>query len=274
MNYTVYDFYTRDEIERSLLIALLNDNYFDGFEETSETLQAYVPDEQANDQTIMEILTLNDWSHIRFEKRKLEHKNWNEEWEKNFSPVLLAERVGIRAPFHEPLVAEFELVIEPKMSFGTGHHPTTEGMVKLMLSEKFEGKSVLDFGSGTGVLAILAEKLGATEILAVDNEEWAYENAKENAERNNCKNIICQLANDSFTIKAKYDVVLANINRHVILAQIQDWAKLLKQGGLMMVSGILDNDEKVIVEAAQHCGLNVKNILRLNGWLAISFSHI
>lgn len=274
MNYTVYDFYTRDDIERSLLIALLSDNYFDGFEESAETLQAYVPDEHANDETIAEILTLNNWSHIRFEKRKLEHKNWNEEWEKNFAPVLLAERVAIRAPFHNSVTAEFELIIEPKMSFGTGHHPTTEGMVTLMLAEKFEDKTVLDFGSGTGVLAILAEKLGAKEVLAIDNEEWAYENAKENADRNSCTKITCQLADDSLAIQTKYDIILANINRHVILAQIQDWSKLLKPDGLMMVSGILDNDEKVIVEAANQVGLSVKNILRLNGWLAISFSHI
>jgi len=274
MNYTVYDFYTRDEIVRSLLIALLSDNHFDGFEETSETLQAYVPDEQANDEIVKEILTLNDWSHIQFEKRKLEQKNWNEEWEKNFSPVLLANRVAIRAPFHEPMASEFELVIEPKMSFGTGHHPTTEGMVTLMLGENFDGKKVLDFGSGTGVLAILAEKLGAVEVLAIDNEEWAYENAQENAVRNACQKITCQLANDSLAITKQYDIVLANINRHVILAQINEWTKLLKPGGLMMVSGILDNDEKIIVEAAQHLGLSVKNILRLHGWLAISFSHI
>lgn len=271
MTYSVYEFFTRDEIERDWLISILSDFHFEGFEETSESLKAFVPSGKANDISLREILFHNELNHVQFSSHLLEDKNWNEEWEKNFEPVVIAGKVAIRAPFHKPFNTEFEIVIEPKMSFGTGHHATTASMVEGMLTENFENKSVLDFGSGTGVLAILAEKLKAKHIVAIDNEEWAYNNCIENVERNSCVCIKTIKGDDTFVFSEKFDVILANINRNVILKNISYWKNLLNPKSILMVSGILQSDEKYIVSEAQKCGLQIKHIIRNNGWMAITF---
>lgn len=271
MNYTIYEFYTKDEIERDWLISILTDYDFDGYEEASESLKAYVPVGKVDDTKIQSILNENEFSHITFSSKPLENKNWNEEWEKNFEPVLIADRVAIRAPFHEAFKVEYEIIIEPKMSFGTGHHATTASMITLMLQENIAGKAVLDFGSGTGVLAILAEKLKATNIVAIDNEEWAYNNCIENIERNNCVLISTIHGDDTFVFDRKFDIILANINRNVILKNMGYWKTLLNDAGVLMVSGILQNDENDIINCGTACGLMVKDKLRNNGWVAISF---
>jgi ribosomal protein L11 methyltransferase len=146
-------------------------------------------------------------------------------------------------------------------------------MIELMLKENFSNKTVLDFGSGTGVLAILAKKLNAKKVIAIDNEEWAYHNCIENVQRNNCADVICIHGDDNFEFTEKFDAVLANINRNVILKNISQWEKLLAAGGILMVSGILLNDEADVIAAAEKNNLAVKDILRNNGWLAISFQN-
>ncbi len=271
MQHTVYDFFTRDENERDWLIAILSDFQFEGFEETSDSLKAYIYTEKMNQDMMADILLQNDFSHIAFTSSDIQEKNWNEEWEKNFEPVLIVERVAIRAPFHAPITAEYEIVIEPKMSFGTGHHATTASVVQLMLNEDFKGHKVLDFGSGTGVLAILAEQLKAAKIVAIDNEVWAFHNCVENIERNGCVHIQTIQGDDSYVFNEKFDIILANINRNVILKNISYWKNLMNPNGLLIVSGILQNDETDIVLQAEKNDLVVKDILRTNGWLAISF---
>jgi ribosomal protein L11 methyltransferase len=273
MSYTVYEFNTTDEIERSWLISILTDYHFEGFEETEDILKAFAPTEKIKHLDIPQILSNEELNHIPFLAHGIEQKNWNEEWEKNFQPVTIAGRVGIRAPFHEPLNTEYELVIEPKMSFGTGHHATTASVIEMMLGEDLNDKSILDFGSGTGVLAILAEKLKAAKIMAIDHEEWAYRNCVENIERNHCVNIQPVQGDDSTIFTEKFNVLLANINRHVILANLSKWNNLLATNGLLIVSGILATDEQDVMTEAHKSGLNVKNIIRNNGWLAISFHH-
>ena len=271
MQYTLYEFYTSDEIERSWLISILSDYQFEGFEETSDSLKAYIHSGKISDMQITEILYANELQHLKYAPSHLAEVNWNEEWEKNFQPIVIAERVAIRAPFHDTFQTEFEIIIEPKMSFGTGHHPTTAGMVELMLQENFENKHVLDFGSGTGVLAILAEKLNATKIMAIDHEEWAYNNCIENIERNNSVFIEAVRGDDTITFSEQFDIILANINRNVILKNIPKWKSLLSKKGILMISGILLSDEKDILTEAQRNGLKTKNILRNNGWVAMSF---
>jgi ribosomal protein L11 methyltransferase len=271
MKYTVYDFRTKDENERNWLVALLSEYHFDGFEETSDSLKAYVPAAKSNIKQVTEILSDHELSHISFTEKELEDKNWNEEWEKNFEPVTIGERVAIRAPFHQPLQTEYEIVIEPKMSFGTGHHPTTASVIRLMLDMVFEGKNVLDFGSGTGVLAILAEKLNAENIVAIDNEEWAYNNCIENIALNNCSRITCLHADDSFVFQQKFEIILANINRHVIVNNMAKWKTLLTSNGILVVSGILQSDENIILSEANRLGLVTDKTVQNNGWLAISF---
>lgn len=261
-------------MEQAWLISLLSDYSFDGFEETTQSLKAYVISSKVSTQIIEKLLLDNEFSHIRFNVEPIEQKNWNEEWEKNFDPVTIAERIYIRAPFHKPRNSQLEIVIEPKMSFGTGHHATTALVCEMMLDMNFKNKTVLDFGSGTGVLSILAEKLGASDITAIDNEEWAFENCKENAERNKCTKIHAILGNDSHKFDAKFDVILANINRHVILSNIKQWVPLLNISGELIVSGILQNDEQPVRQEAALHGLGVKKILNRDGWIAISFQHI
>ncbi len=273
MNYTVYEFFTKDEIERDWLVSILTDFDFDGYEETNDSLKGFVPVGKVDDAKVKGILNDNEFSHIGFTSYQLENKNWNEEWEKNFEPVVIADKVAIRAPFHQPISAEFEIIIEPKMSFGTGHHATTASMISLMLTEDIAGKTVLDFGSGTGVLAILAEKLKALSVTAIDNEEWAYNNCIENIERNHCVTIEAIRGDDTFVFNKKFDLVLANINRNVILKNLAYWKRLLQADGVLIVSGILLNDENDIINCAAGCRLKVKDKLKNNGWLAISFQH-
>ncbi len=271
MTYTLYEFFTRDEIERDWLISILSDYHFEGFEETSDSLKAYIPSEKVTGISVKEILYDNELHHLQFSSHPVEEKNWNEEWEKNFEPVVIADKVAIRAPFHTPFKTEFEIVIEPKMSFGTGHHATTASMVQGMLKENFAGKTVLDFGSGTGVLAILAEKLKAKHIVAIDNEEWAYNNCVENVERNNCVCIKTIKGDDTFVFNEKFDLILANINRNVILKNMAHWKNLLNPKSILMVSGILQSDEKDVISEAQKNSLSVKDVIRNNGWVAITF---
>lgn len=271
MNYDQYDFFTKDEWERSRLISLLNDYRFEGYEETEEVLRAYISSPDGAKISLQEILRMDELGHIRFQKSELAGRNWNEEWEKNFEPVVIAGRVGIRAPFHAPIQTEMELVIEPKMSFGTGHHPTTSAVIELMLEQNFENRSVLDFGSGTGVLAILAEKLSASKVLAIDHEEWAYHNCMENVERNGCRKIQVMRGSDILVSDEKYDFILANINRNVILEMINRWSEFLSNNGRMIVSGILHRDEQDVAHAASKAGLKVEKILQRNDWSAISF---
>lgn len=274
MTYTLFEFHTRNEIDRAWLISILTDYAFEGFEETTASLKGYVDSEKMSVTKMNEILFQNELSHIRTSTEVIENKNWNEEWEKKFEPVNINNLVTIRAPFHAPAESiKHEIIIEPKMSFGTGHHATTTLVIELMLQLNFENKTVLDFGSGTGVLAILAEKMGAQQIVAVDNEEWAYQNCLENVERNGCQKIETILADDTLVFHQKFDILLANINRNVILKNIWYWKNLLNNLGVLIVSGILDSDEQAIIaEAAEH-GLHVNTIRKHNGWLAIQLNN-
>lgn len=273
MRYIQFDFATSDENVQGFLIALLGEYEFEGFEETTSSLKAFIPETLFDENVLVEVLNENGLAGLKYQSQVIEERNWNAEWEKNFEPVRIANSVAIRAPFHQPMGARYELIIEPKMSFGTGHHSTTAAVIELMLEDSFQKKSVLDFGSGTGVLSILAEKLGAENILAIDNEQWAYENCKENAGRNDCTKIESVHGDESFIIDDKYDIILANINRNVILQNLKLWASYLKPSGEIIVSGILQNDELIVKSEAARCGLSVKKILDRNGWLAISFSH-
>jgi ribosomal protein L11 methyltransferase len=271
MSWLVYEFVSSDENEREFLMSLLAESGFDSFEETTSSVKAYVQNGVVTDIGVREVLYDHDLKDIQFQKYELENKNWNEEWEKNFQPVLIAGQVAIRAPFHEPMEAGYEIVIEPKMSFGTGHHETTALVIELMLAEEFKDKNVLDFGSGTGILSILASKLGAHSVLAIDNEEWAFNNCLENTERNSVVNVKAIFGDESFMFTELYDIVLANINRNVILANLKDWRKLMHKNGVMIVSGILIADETDILDEAKRNGLQSKQILRRNGWMAIAF---
>ena len=271
MVYIQYEFFIKDESKRDFIISLLPEVGFDGFQELDESVRAFIPKPSWDQEAILDILAQNELGNIEFKLTDIEPKNWNEEWEKNFQPVVIAGRVGIRAPFHERQNAEYELIIEPKMSFGTGHHATTALMIQQMLAMDMKGKTVVDFGCGTGILAILAEKLGAASVVAIDHEEWAVENSKENLERNNAVKVTVLFADSMDSSQAQFDIMLANINRNVIMKSLQSWRNFLEPGGVLVVSGILVTDTDDVSDMVASSGFLGEKVLTENGWASILF---
>lgn len=263
------------EPELQEILASLLDGYgFEGivFEETG--LQAYIPEPQYETFSWEEfVYDYPVFTETTFETRTIEETNWNEVWESGFKPVLVADQVYIRAGFHEERPdIKHELVIEPKMSFGTGHHETTAMMVEAMLDRDFTGKSVLDFGSGTGILAILAAKLGALETVAIDHEHWAYENALENVERNQAKGITVLEGDERSIPQREYDLILANVNKNVIFQNLQMLHGLLVSGGYIFLSGLLKDDEEDTMKLANELGFKLKKALHQGNWICLVFT--
>ncbi len=268
-NYIKAEFQTIETEIKDQLIAILSLNDYDGFEEVEHGLIAYI-EENAFDANLLKSLA-NDFA-IRYTTSTVPHQNWNELWERNFEPVVVGDFCAIRAHFHTPFTnTAHEIVITPKMSFGTGHHATTYLMVEQMKNLHFAEKAVADFGTGTGILAILAEKLGAEKVLAIDYDDWSIENTLENIQQNNCKNINV-LKTDYFVEGEKYKVILANINKNVILANANGLVKSLAPGGQLLVSGLLVADEKDIVDAFTLAGLEWRCTRERNNWIIIQFA--
>jgi ribosomal protein L11 methyltransferase len=258
-------------VEQSdILVAQLAELGFDGFEETENTLKAFAAAEQFSKETLDAILAP---MQLDYTTETIAPKNWNEEWEKNFDPVAVDDFVGIRADFHEPISnVEHEIMITPKMSFGTGHHATTFLMMQQMRKFDFKNRSVFDFGTGTGILAILAEKLGAASVLAIDNDAWSIENARENAEKNNCLAINLVLK-DEPEGKNRYDIVLANINKNIILRFLPALVSCLNTNGRLLLSGLLKDDEADMLNAAKLLALKHISTTHRNNWVCIAFSN-
>lgn len=268
MNHIEITIPTTDTELQEMLIAMLTEIGYDGFEESDEELKAFINEESFDETILAAIVSQLD---LGYSKQTIVKQNWNQLWESNFSPVIVDSFVGIRAHFHEPLKGvEHEIVITPKMSFGTGHHATTFSVMKLMKDIDFKGKSVFDFGTGTGILAILAEKLGANDLLAVDNDEWCIENATENAGNNHCQHIRIELANDASTNR-QFDVVIANINKNIILDNLNHLATAVTANGNIIVSGLLREDEADILAATEKIGWQHVTILSKDAWIAIHF---
>lgn len=256
------------EAIREILIAELAGIGYDGFEESDGILKAYLPASDFN-QSELDIL-LNKYD-VKYSKSIIKKQNWNEVWESNFEPVRVDDFVGIRAGFHPSFdnVAH-EIIITPKMSFGTGHHATTYMVMKLMEEIDFHGTTVFDFGTGTGILAILAEKLGAKAVVAVDNDDWCIENASENISINHCNRIDIEKV-DKMSSDRKYDIILANINRHIILDNLGALKGSIEENGQLILSGLLKSDEHEILEACSALELHHKKTLERNGWIALWF---
>jgi len=268
MNYVQVEIECFDKEQGEILLALLADQGYEGFEEDAGSLKAFITQKDFNETELKQ--TLND---ISYSVSVIEEKNWNQEWESNFQPVIIDNFCGIRAEFHQPIEnVKYDIVITPKMSFGTGHHPTTEMMIRMMSEIDFTGKKVLDFGTGTGVLAILAEKLGASEIIAVDSDDWSIENAEENIQQNNCSKIKIEKAS-SVSANQKCNIILANIIKTVILANLQSMAKSLTQDGVILLSGLLKDDEKEIQSAATKNNLIIKNKIENGNWICLKLQY-
>ncbi len=259
--------------KNELLMARLADIGFESFMETEEGLQGYIQEPLFNEDELKNTLLLFENEKIEVTILPIADQNWNAVWESNFQPVMVNEMCYIRAPFHpENPQAKFDIIIEPKMSFGTAHHETTANMIELLLNENLNAKKVLDMGCGTGVLAILAEKLGASSITAIDNDSWAYENTLENIERNQCTRIKAFMGDAALLIKEKFDIIIANINRNILLADMDAYVKVLNSEGILMMSGFYEEDIPLIEKKANELGLTKSLVLTKNRWVAALFN--
>ncbi|MEZ5045938.1 MAG: 50S ribosomal protein L11 methyltransferase [Chitinophagaceae bacterium] len=220
-------------------IALLDDELHLGMQQEEHTLSIFYLEEH-KEQALANIKKLNLEVYIQ----EIPLENWNQSWEKNFEPIRIQNKIALRADFHEPIPeVDYELIITPKMSFGTGHHATTQQMLSMMLDIDFENKSVFDFGCGTGVLAIFAEKKGASYIEGIDNEAWSVENAKDNALRNACQKVVFS-SKDISEVENEFDIILANINLNILTFYLKQIYNLLAPQGILLLSGILESDIK------------------------------
>ena len=256
-----------------ILIAELGHAGFESFVENEEGVEAYIQKVEWREDILTDIQILNSSEfEIEYQSKEIDQINWNEEWEKNFDPILVNELCAVRAPFHEPYGLDYEIVIEPKMSFGTGHHETTFMMLTYILEGNFENKRVLDMGCGTSVLAILASMKGAKHIDAIDIDSWCVENSEENANRNNCTNIEVILGGaEKIPNQPTYHSIIANINRNILLQDLNKYINALMEGGTLYLSGFYKNDLPIIVDHCTKMGLEFVNKKQRNDWVAAKF---
>jgi len=267
MNYLKFQFDVDNIEQQERLVALLANLGFEGFEEGENSLDAFTPEDKFNQDEFSSVLDLFDI--VSYIQTTIENVNWNQIWEKEFKPVVVEDFVGIRAWFHQRLKnVAHEIIITPKMSFGTGHHATTCLMIKQMESISFKGKFVLDFGTGTGVLAILASKLGAEKIVAIDYDEWSITNAIENIEQNTCLNIIVEQM-DTVPVNDKFDIILANINLNVILNNLSSIKEASAEGATILFSGILKENELMLLDAIREVGLGYLTTIQKGDWIVV-----
>jgi len=268
MEYIKITFADLQPEQKEILIAQLADAGYEGFEEKDSSLDAFINSRSFDKIIVNEISFKYQTPYI---KEKIAETNWNQVWESNFEPVIVNDYVAIRADFHKPITnTKFEIVITPKMSFGTGHHATTYMMIELMKEIDLKERAVLDFGSGTGILAILAEKEGAKNIDAIDNDDWSIANAAENFEKNNCTKINLRKASNPAS-DISFDIILANINKNVIIENMALLSELLNNSGQILLSGLLREDKDEILSIATELRLKFKKKLIRNNWIALQF---
>ena len=269
MDYIKIKFADLQPEQKEILIAQLAEAGYEGFEETDNGLDAFINKKDFDKSLLHEI---SYKYQTPYTSEKIAATNWNKIWESSFEPVIVEDYVAVRAGFHKPIAnTKFEIVITPKMSFGTGHHATTYMMIELMKGIDFKNRSVLDFGTGTGILAILAEKSGAGKVNAIDNDDWSIANAEENFKKNDCKKIVLKKADDASS-EMKFDIILANINKNVILENFNLLTGQLKDGGLLLLSGLLESDKNDILNSANLLNLKMQKTLIRSNWIAIQLS--
>ncbi|HHH53483.1 MAG TPA: 50S ribosomal protein L11 methyltransferase [Bacteroidetes bacterium] len=262
------------EWDNNMVIAFLSTLPFDSFEDNANGVIAYIPSDKFDDGLKNKIGDVCNKYQINYTTEDIQNRNWNAEWESSFEPVSVDDFCIIKADFHNDIddsAFKYIINITPEMTFGTGHHETTYLMIKLLKELNIENKKVFDFGTGTGILAILAEKMGAREILAVDNDPVAVDNAKKNVKNNNCTKIIVEKNDHVESENFIYDLVMANINRNVLLDQVQNLSLSLKKGGFLMISGILKEDKNLIVSEFENNSLKLMKTVEKDKWLALKF---
>ncbi len=256
--------------QAEILIANLSEIKFYAFEQEGNDVIAYILETDFDEKKLEETAGLS----THFKKQVIRDENWNLQWESELQPVIINNFAAIRADFHKPIQhVKHELIITPKMSFGTGHHPTTFLMIELMAEVDFIGKTVLDFGTGTGVLAILAEKCGAASVMAIDYDTWSINNAIENVKANGCTHIAIE-QKDSLSGIPPVDIITANINLNVLTQSSDSISELLKTGSLLLASGFLSANEIEMEKTFSEKGFVKKMVLKKDDWLAILFAKI
>lgn len=273
-NYIEYDFIlSPSEPWREIFLALLSEKEFDSFEETQNGLKAYILKQNDDPAFVENTIYKLPETQISYNRNEIKTTNWNEEWEKNFRPINVEDKCYIRAEFHEPNPKiPYEIVIQPKMSFGTGHHETTYLIIQYLLEMNLEGKDVLDMGTGTGILAILAKMKGANYVEGIDIDEWAYTNAKENVERNKVDVTIKEGGAEQIPDR-KFDLVIANINKNILLRDIPQYVKALQPNGELILSGLYKEDKPDILTVTKQNGLKFVDEKTKNNWIALHFNH-
>ena len=274
MNYYACSFSNPDnENLKDMFMELLGEIGFDSFMDTDEGFDAYCQEQLLNEEELNDIMQMEQFANVKFLKKELiPDQDWNATWEASYEPVIINEFCRIRAPFHKVEGSyKYDLIIEPKMSFGTAHHETTSQIIELMLQSDFTGQNLLDMGSGTGVLAILAKKLGSAMTVAIDNDEWAYRNALDNIRLNDENEIIVELGDASSLNDRQFDVILANINRNILLRDMKEYVKCLVDGGKIFFSGFYEEDLVLIAKEAERLGLTYSNHVTKNNWTAAVF---
>lgn len=266
--YTAIEVEKISEEESDILVALLSEIGYEGFEQSNNAFKAYINEMDFSKEDLEAIA---QQQQVTFTSSIIEEQNWNQVWESNFEPIRVDNFVGIRADFHPTVQGvEHEIIITPKMSFGTGHHATTYMMVQQMRNLPLQGATVFDFGTGTGILSILAEKLGAKEIIAIDNDEWSIRNTEENLKANDCSKVQLQLA-DAALHDVKFDIVLANINKNIITGNFDTLVSELHPKSYLLLSGLLSTDENDIAALAQKAQLTHINTLHNKQWISILY---
>lgn len=268
MGYIEISFKVSAEEQKEILIALLSEMQFEGFEEQTHQLKAFIPFDLYNEETFRQ---LAEEMQLQYAIAEVADTNWNHVWESNFQPVIIGD-CALRASFHQPIKnVQYEIIVTPKMSFGTGHHATTFMMIQQMQAIDFKNKMVLDFGTGTGVLAILARKLGAAKVVAIDNDSFSIENATENFINNNMDGIELKMADNANTEKM-FDIILANITRNIIQENFPLFDIQLAEGGFLLLSGLLKEDEKNIMDTAENAKFALKHKLEKDNWICLLFT--
>jgi ribosomal protein L11 methyltransferase len=260
------------EDDKAILTAELFDAGFDSFNEEENRLLAYIDSGVYTDDLLLQISFLRDHPEIKTEKKALEDINWNKEWESNYQPVTIAGKCHVRAPFHPPATGvEYEIVIEPKMAFGTAHHETTQLMAGWLMDLDVKDMDLLDMGCGTGILAILANKMGAKSVIGIDNDVWAWRNGMENFRMNGLPADNVFEGDAALIGNDRFDVLLANINRNILLQDMKAYSDGLRNGGSLLLSGFYKEDIDAVAARASEFGLHLSGFRSLNNWAVVLF---
>ena len=258
---------------REIIVAKLNEVGFESFSEDEHNLKAYIQEDKLVLKDVEGILnSIKKLTNISYSIKKIKQENWNEKWESNYFPVIINDICAIRAPFHKKINCKYELIIMPKMSFGTGHHETTELMIKQILNLNFKNKNVLDVGCGTGVLSILASKLSANQVTGIDTDDWAFQNSIDNSKLNNVDDIHFVHGDVHYITKNKYDYIFANINLNTIIDQLLTYINLITSKGSILISGFYEENEEIILTLVKKLKLKVVTKKNKNKWLMLHLS--